>query len=64
MEKIKSNLNDIKIRNNVIFWVEDRIILMKNPIFIEYFIDAIFDIVPKINRPYKMITICKVHNSE
>ena len=42
---------------NRIFDLKDRLILMKNRLYNEYFLDIKFKIIPKCYRSYKLLTI-------
>ena len=44
----------------IIFGNKERLKLMEDKDFIEFFIDVTFDIVPKKHSPYKLMTIASV----
>ena len=56
-------LNYLKINKiegkgkNRIFDLKDRLNLMKNPLYNEYFLDIKFKIIPKCYRSYKLLVI-------
>ena len=59
----KSNNKIIERKQQIIiFGIKDRLNLMKNKNFYEYFIDITFRIVPKCYRPYKLMSISTLDN--
>ena len=57
--------NNKKIERNekiIIFGNKERLSLMKNKEYIEYFMDIMFKIIPKSFRPYKLLTLASLDN--
>lgn len=64
---IKLNKNNKEIERDkkiIVFGNKQRIQLFKNPDYKEYFIDIAFKIIPKIYRPYKLMTIANLNYKE
>lgn len=53
-----------RIERIIIFGNKDRISLFKHEEYKEYFIDVTFKIIPKIYRPYKLMTITSINYQE
>ena len=53
--------NKIERKEKIIaFGLKDRLNLMKNSLYNEYFLDITFKIIPKCYRPYKLLTIASI----
>ena len=48
----------------IIFGNEARLNLIKNKPLNEYFIDVTFKLIPKIFKPYKIMTICSLEEKD
>ena len=46
----------------IIFCNKERLNLMKNEDYFEYFLDVTFKIIPKSFRPYKLLTLASLDN--
>ena len=57
------NLKKNKIERKekiIVFGLKDRLNLLKNTLYNEYFLDITFKIIPKCYRPYKLLTIVSI----
>ena len=57
------NLKKNKIERKekiIVFGLKDRLNLLKNTLYNEYFLDITFKIIPKCYRPYKLLTIASI----
>ena len=63
--KINNNTEEVeRIEKILVFGLKDRLKIFQNKDYKEFFIDITFKIVPKVFRPYKLMSLAAVNHKE